>query len=570
MINKILKKYWGYDSFRPLQKEVIEGVLEGKDTLVLMPTGGGKSITYQVSGLAMEGLCIVVTPLISLMKDQVDSLKRKGINALCIHSGMSKREIDITLDNCIWGDYKFLYISPERMVSSLFKHRFKRMKVCLIAVDEAHCISQWGYDFRPTYVSLSELREIQPEATVLAVTATATPIVTKDICKKLDFKEERIISMSFARPNISYITREVEEKEEHLLKVINNVAGCGIVYVKYRKDAEILADFLVEEGISAESYHGGMSYLMRSKKQELFMNNKCRVIVATNAFGMGIDKPDVRFVVHYSPTASLESYYQEAGRAGRDGKPAFAVLLFNSKDIQSIKATLKAQFPPIAEIKRYYDLLLSYLSVAYGEGKDYSYDLDLFEFCHKTGTFSSSIINAIDILHYNGYMTLTEEFENPTRVRFTVTRDNLYRQQINHKELDGFVNTILRVFPGIFSEYVNIDEEYISRITGYTAIRIGEFFKLLSQLRVISYIPKKRTPRLSLHVERLPIENILISHDSYILRREKSEKRVASILEYLSTKDRCLSQMMQEYFGEKEPMPCGKCSVCRSQKSRLK
>lgn len=564
MFEEILKKYWGFDTFRPLQKEIIESVCSGKDTVALMPTGGGKSITYQVAALASEGLCVVVTPLISLMKDQVDALHRKKIAALSIHSGMTQREIDIVLDNCVYGDYKFLYISPERIASPVFKHRFSRMNVSIIAVDEAHCISQWGYDFRPSYIQIAELRKLQPEAVVLAVTATATPAVVKDIGEKLLFAEENIIKMSFERKNLSYIKREVEDKRAHLLKVINGVQGCGIVYVRYREECENLASFLNEEGIAAESYHGGMSYHMRNSKQERFMNGSCRVMVATNAFGMGIDKADVRFVVHFSPSDSIESYYQEAGRAGRDGKPSFAVLLYNNRDIQSIKATLKAQFPPIAEIKRLYDLIHSFLSVAYGDGEDCSFDFDVFAFCKQYGLFSSTVLNAIDILNYNGYMTLTEEFENPTRVMFSVNRDDMYRLQIRHKELDNFISLLLRIYTGIFSEFVTIDEEYLARVSGYIVEQINKYFKQLGEQRVIRYIPKKRTPRLTLHVERLPLESLLISHDSYVLRRERSEKRALMMLDYLNSDDRCLSKIMQEYFGETAVEACGKCSWCRS------
>lgn len=564
MFEEILKKYWGFDAFRPLQREVIKNVYSGKDTVALMPTGGGKSITYQVAALAMEGLCLVVTPLISLMKDQVDALHRKKIAALSIHSGMTQREIDIVLDNCVYGDYKFLYISPERISSAVFKHRFARMNVSMIAVDEAHCISQWGYDFRPSYIQIAELRKLQPEAVVLAVTATATPAVVKDIGEKLLFAEENIIKMSFERKNLSYIKREVEDKRAHLLKVINGVQGCGIVYVRYREECESLAAFLNEQGISAESYHGGMSYHMRNSKQERFMHGGCRVMVATNAFGMGIDKADVRFVVHYSPSDSVESYYQEAGRAGRDGKPSFAVLLYNKKDIQSINATLKAQFPPIAEIKRHYDLIHCFLGVAYGDGEDSSFDFDVFAFCKQYGLFSSTVLNSIDILNYNGYITLTEEFENPTRVMFSVNRDDMYRLQIRHKELDNFISLLLRIYTGIFSEFVTIDEEYLARVSGYTVKQINSYFKQLGEQRVIRYIPKKRTPRLTLHVERLPLENLLISHDSYVLRRERSEKRTTIMLDYLSSNDRCLSKIMQEYFGETDIKACGKCSWCRS------
>lgn len=567
MFEEILKQYWGFDHFRPLQKEIIESVCSGKDTVALMPTGGGKSITYQVAALASEGLCVVVTPLISLMKDQVDALHRKKIAALSIHSGMTQREIDIVLDNCVYGDYKFLYISPERISGALFKHRFSRMNVSLIAVDEAHCISQWGYDFRPSYLHIAELRKLQPTATVIAVTATATPAVVKDICEKLLFEQENIIKMSFERKNLSYIKREVEDKRAHLLKVINAVQGCGIVYVRYREECENIAAFLQEEGISAESYHGGMSYHMRTNKQELFMNGSCRVMVATNAFGMGIDKADVRFVVHFSPSDSIESYYQEAGRAGRDGKPSFAVLLFSKRDIQSIHATLKAQFPPITEIKRHYDLIHSFLSVAYGDGEDCSFDFDLFAFCKKYGLFSSTVLNSIDILNYNGYMTLTEEFENPTRVMFSVSRDDMYRLQIRHKELDNFISLLLRIYTGIFSEFVTIDEAYLARVSGYTVEQINKYFKQLGEQRVIRYIPKKRTPRLSLHVERLPLESLMISHESYVLRRERSEKRTAMMLDYLSSDDRCLSRIMQEYFGETDVQACGKCSWCREVKN---
>ena len=566
MYTEILKKYWGYGSFRPLQLEIIESICGGNDTLALMPTGGGKSITYQVASLAMEGICVVVTPLISLMKDQVDALRRKDIPALSIHSGMTQREIDITLDNCVYGDYKFLYISPERIGSSVFKHRFSRMNVCLIAVDEAHCISQWGYDFRPQYANIAELRKLQPDAPVLAVTATATPVVVKDIMDKLAFREEKVFSMSFSRPNLSYIIREVDNKKEHMLKVIGSFNGCGIVYARYREDCESLALFLNDNGVTAESYHGGMSHYMRSAKQERFMKGTCRIMVATNAFGMGIDKPDVRFVIHFAPPESIESYYQEAGRAGRDGKPSFAVLLYDRNDIISLKATLRAQFPPLDEIKKCYEMIHSYLSIAIGDGEGISYDFDVFEFCRKFGMFSSKVLNAIDILQYNGYLTLTEEFENPTRIMFSVNRDEMYRLQIRRKDLENFISVLMRVYTGLFSEFVSIDEKYLARVSGYTEKQINENFKKLGELRVINYIPKKKTPRITLHVERLPLENLYISHDSYILRRERAEKRTSVMLDFITNRTRCLSVSIQEYFGEKGAEPCGKCSYCRAKK----
>ena len=566
--NAILKKYWGYDSFRPLQKEVIESVYNGYDTLALMPTGGGKSITFQVAALAKEGICIVVTPLISLMKDQVDNLRRHKIMAQAIHSGLTSREIDIILDNCVYGDYKFLYVSPERIDTAIFKARFAKMPVSLIAVDEAHCISQWGYDFRPAYLNIATLRPLAPNAPILAVTATATPEVANDIMKRLEFAAPNLKKMSFARPNLSYLIRKVEDKNGQLLKIIRGIPGTGIVYCRTRKECETVSEMLVRNNIAADFYHGGLSYPLRAAKQDAWLKGSLQVIVATNAFGMGIDKHEVRYVVHYEMPETLEAYYQEAGRAGRDGKPAFAVLLNSAGDRLTANKRVSDEFPPIETIKNIYNLLYNYLQIGIGEGKTTAHDFNLYDFCSKFRIFSVTVLNTIKILQLNGYMTLTEEIDNPTRIMFTVSREELYRIQINHEELENFIRILLRLYTGLFSEFVAIDEEYIAHLSGYTTEYIGNAFKRLGQLRVISYIPRKQSPLLILNEERLTPDNLRISPDSYANRKKNAFHRLESVFEYIERTDKCRSLILQNYFGEKTDFPCGLCDVCRNDKQQ--
>ncbi|MBQ2419281.1 MAG: ATP-dependent DNA helicase RecQ, partial [Alistipes sp.] len=423
----ILKQYWGYESFRESQYEIISSVLSGRDTLALMPTGGGKSITYQLPTLMSDGLCVVITPLIALMKDQVDKLQRQGISAVAIHSGLSRRKIDIALDNCVYGDVKFLYIAPERLNSDIFRLRARRMNISLIAVDEAHCISQWGYDFRPSYLHIKTLREFQPEAPVLALTASATEQVTDDIMENLCFAEKNIIRSSFARPNLSYVVRKVEDKEEQLLRVISGVAGSGIVYVRKRETAETLCQFLQEQGVSASFYHAGLPNEERSIRQDEWVSGRVRVMVATNAFGMGIDKADVRFVVHYTMSDSMESYYQEAGRAGRDGKRSYAMLMVAPNDYKILSRRVDGNFPPIEQIKSIYEKICAYLMIAIGDGAARSYVFNIQDFCYREKLFVQTVVSALDLLERNEYMSYVDVADNPARVIFKVSRDDLYK-----------------------------------------------------------------------------------------------------------------------------------------------
>ena len=559
----ILKKYWGHDTFRPLQLETIESVAAGRDTLVLMPTGGGKSVIYQVPALASEGVCIVITPLISLMKDQVDRLRSRRILAEAIHGGRGRQEIDRVLDNCIYGDVKFLYISPERVDSELFRMRFAKMKVSLIAVDEAHCISQWGYDFRPAYLQIARLRDLQPEAAILALTASATPKVAADIMQHLRFREPNLKQMSFARANLSYVVRRTEDKREHLLRIVNNVPGSGIVYVRTREKTETVAKFLQENGIEADSYHGGMGYLTRSLKQENWTGGKTRVIVATNAFGMGIDKADVRFVIHYDICDSLEAYYQEAGRAGRDGRPAYAVMLLSGDDPSRVANRLRLEFPPVDTIRTIYEGLFNYLQVAIGEGKHRAFAFNIHEFAARMKLFPPTVVNALKILQQNGYLILTDETDNPPRIRFIVQRDDLYRMRVTRRELDHILTVLLRQYTGLFSDFVPIDEQELAQLSGYTVNHIHELLRQLWQLHVIRYIPGIRSPMVILSEERLPGADVRISPESYKRRQEVAQERIDAVFRYAENETECRSLVIQNYFGEQTDLPCGRCDICR-------
>lgn len=568
MYREILHKYWGYDQFRPLQAETIEAVCGGRDALVLMPTGGGKSVVYQVPGLAMEGVCVVITPLISLMKDQIDKLRQRKIRAEAIHSGMTPRDIDRILDNCVYGSVKFLYIAPERIDSEMFRMRFSRMRISLIAVDEAHCISQWGYDFRPSYLKIARLRTLQPDAPLLALTASATSEVADDIMRHLLFRERSVFRMSFARPNLSYVVRPCEDKREHLLRIVNNVAGTGIVYVRSREKAETLARFLSDNGIPSEFYHGGMAYLMRTIRQDDWTSGRTRVIVATNAFGMGIDKPDVRFVVHYDVCESLEAYYQEAGRAGRDGRPAYAVILLSEDDPPKAKRRLTLDFPPVETIRKIYEALFNYLQVGIGDGKQSVHPFNVHEFGSRFGFYPATVLNALKILQQNDYLILTDELENRTRIRFIVQRDDLYRIRVDRQELDHFITVLLRLYSGLFTDFTTVDEAEIAHVSGYTPERIGDLFRQLWQLHIIKYIPGSRSPLLVLSEERLPASDVRISPESYAMRLRAAEKRLEGILQYVGNDMQCRSALIRSYFGEISPEPCGKCDVCRREAKR--
>lgn len=558
----ILKRYWGYDSFRPLQLDAIKSIASGQDTLVLMPTGGGKSIIYQVPTLASTGVCIVITPLIALMKDQVDRLRKHRILAEAIHAGRSHREIDRILDNCIYGDVKFLYISPERIDSEMFRMRCARMDVALIAVDEAHCISQWGYDFRPSYLQIARLRDLCPNTPILALTASATPKVAEDIMYQLRFDKPNIKRMSFARSNLSYVVRHTEDKREHLLRIVNNVSGSGIVYVRTREKSETITQFLQQNGITADFYHGGLGFLSRNLKQEQWINGQNRIMVATNAFGMGIDKADVRFVIHYDICDSLEAYYQEAGRAGRDGKPAYAVLLVSDDDPSRAGQRLRLEFPPLDTIRVVYEKLFNYLQVAIGEGKNSSFSFNIHDFASRMKLYPPTAVNALKILQQNGYLILTDETDNPPRIRFIVQRDDLYRMRVIRRELDHIITVLLRQYSGLFSDFIPIDEQEIAHLSGYQIEHVRELFKQLWQLHIIRYIPGNRSPILMLTEERLSEENVRIAPESYKLREEIAREHVDAIFRYANNQDKCRSLMIQHYFGEQSATPCGRCDLC--------
>jgi ATP-dependent DNA helicase RecQ len=564
IFEQILQRYWGYSTFRSIQEEIIRSVYDGHDTLALMPTGGGKSITFQVPALAREGICLVITPLIALMKDQVENLERRGIKANAIHSGMSRHEIEVELDNCAYGDYKFLYLSPERLGTVLFRERLKKLNVNLVAIDESHCISQWGYDFRPSYLRIAELRELLPGVPFLALTATATPEVANDIQERLGFREKRIIKMSFERKNLVYLVRNVEDKNKYLLKIANSIPGSGIVYVRNREKTKEIALLLKKAGISADFYHAGLSPEMRNARQDDWQRGRTRVIVSTNAFGMGIDKPDVRFVVHMDLPDSPEAYFQEAGRAGRDLQLAYAILLYNESDRAKINQRIEANFPEPDEIKRTYQALGSFLGVAIGAGKGEVYDFNLMDFATTYRLNAVKAYNSLKFLEMEGYIELTDELDNPSRLMFLVDRQELYKFQVAHAELDKFIKVILRAFTGVFNHYVKIDEAYLARVSGIPLQTVIDNLKKLTKQKIINYIPRKRTPLIVFTEERLDEKNLYLSPDNYRGRKERFLKRVEAMLQYASGTSKCRSQALLEYFGENDAYRCGKCDVCTS------
>lgn len=568
MIEEILKQYWGFTTFRDMQREVIESALSGKDTLAILPTGGGKSICFQIPSLATEGLAIVVTPLISLMKDQVENLNKRGIRAIAIYSGMTPHEIDIALDNAIYGDYKFLYLSPERLRTEMFRVRVKNMSVNYIVVDEAHCISQWGYDFRPDYMSIKEIREILNGVPVIALTATATQKVAEDIMDKLGFEEKNSIRSSFLRPNLAYIVRKTEDKLGQLLKICNSVLGSGIVYVRERKKSEEIAAFLKSQNIEADFYHAGISSQERSLKQERWKSGDLRIIVSTNAFGMGIDKPNVRFVTHFDMPESVESYFQEAGRAGRDGVKSYATLLCNKSDILRLHQIYRITFPDLEYIADLYQKVFSYLGLVYEEGEGQTYKFNLIEFSKQYKLHSVSAFYAIKYIEISGYWTLTEEIDNPSRITFIVNRDDLYKIQLSNYHLDTFVKALMRLYPGLFSHLVAIDEEFIAKTIKDSPENVKGNLISLSRKGIIKYIPRVRSPLISLNNERLTPKNLYLSQSNYDSRKEVFKERMDKIIEYATDESaenyNCRSQRLLAYFGEEDSPKCGVCDLCLS------
>ncbi|AHW58541.1 ATP-dependent DNA helicase RecQ [Draconibacterium orientale] len=564
---QILTRYWGYPEFRPLQLEIIESVAAGKDTLGLMPTGGGKSITFQVYSLAHEGICVVVTPLIALMKDQVENLSRKGIKALAVHSGMSAREIKLTLDNAVWGNYKFLYVSPERLNSERFVERLEQMKVNLLTVDEAHCISQWGYDFRPSYLSIIKVRELLPKVKILALTATATPKVADDIQDKLGFKEKNLLKMSFHRENLSYLVRHVENKTGYLLNTLKKSKGSGVVYVRSRKATREIAEELRQNGISASYYHAGLGNFVRSARQDDWLSGRTRVIVATNAFGMGIDKANVRFVIHIDAPDSLEAYYQEAGRAGRDGKKSAAVLLYNNADTTKLKKHISTSFPEIDNIKRIYDSLCNYFQIAVGYGKGQVREFSLQGFAQAYKFQQAMVYNSLKILQRQEYLEFTEQVDSPSRVYFPISRDELYKFQVANAKLDDFIKLLLRSYTGLFTGYVSVDEELLSKRSGLNRDQVYNYLKHLRQSKVIDYVPKSQTPFIYFTKERVHIDRIKISKENYDLRKKDYTEKIESVIHYATDSATCRSQILLSYFGETDTAACGTCDICKAKEA---
>ncbi len=561
-IHEILKQYWGYDEFRPLQEEIIRSVANQKDTLGLMPTGGGKSITFQVYSLSVEGLCLVVTPLIALIKDQVENLRSKGIKVLAVYSGMSGREIDIALNNAIYGDYKFLYVSPERIGSERFTEFLVRMKLNLITVDEAHCISQWGYDFRPSYLRISDLRKIFPETPILALTATATQKVVEDIQDKLLFREKNVLQKSFRRDNLIYLVRDKEDKMGYLTDTIRKAKGTGIVYVRSRKKTREIALMLQQQDIKADFYHAGLAPDLRSVKQDKWMSGEIRVIVATNAFGMGIDKPDVRFVIHLDLPDSLEAYFQEAGRGGRDGKKSVAVLLYNNTDKRRLHKMVTDSFPAIDVIRSVYNSVSNFLMIAVGSGKAGVFSFRIEDFSKRFGFQINAVYHSLKLLERQGYISYIENVDNYSRVLFTVRRDDLYKIQLKNAELDLFIKLILRSYTGIFTDFVNIDEALLARRSNMTGEFIYEQLKTLAQMKIIDYIPQKKTPVIVYETERLGTNRIHMSTDNYQHRKVKYQQQVDSVIDYAVNQNKCRSVALLEYFGQYGSESCGSCDVC--------
>lgn len=564
----ILKQYWGYDAFRDLQEEIINSIGEGKDTLGLMPTGGGKSITFQVPALAKEGICLVVTPLIALMKDQVQNLRQRGIKAVAVYSGMTRQEILIALDNCIFGNYKFLYISPERLATDIFRTKVRSMNVSMITVDESHCISQWGYDFRPAYLKIAEVRALLPGIPVLALTATATPEVVKDIQKKLLFAEENVFRMSFERKNLAYIIRRTDNKNGELLHILRRMSGSAIIYVRNRKKTKEITELLQNEGITADFYHAGLNNDLKDIRQKRWQNNECRVMVATNAFGMGIDKPDVRVVLHLDLPDSPEAYFQEAGRAGRDGEKAYAVILCAKSDEVNLKKRISDTFPEKTYIKELYENLNYYFQMAMGDGQDCVFDFSLEDFCYKFKYFPVPADSALKILTQAGYIEYTEEQDNSSRLIFTVQREELYRLKEQGVEAEALIQTILRSYTGVFTDYTYINEESLSLRTGLSRQQVYELLKMLSKRCIIDYIPHKKTPFIIFTRERVELRHLQISQAVYEERKERYGKRIQSMIDYVSSETNCRSRMLLRYFGEKDAEDCGQCDICISRKKQ--
>ena len=566
--SRILKQYWGYDRFRGIQEDIIDSISKNKDTLGLMPTGGGKSITFQVPALAKEGMCLVITPLIALMKDQVQNLKKRGIKALAIYSGMSRQDIIITLENCIFGNYKFLYISPERLDTELFRTKLRKMHISMITVDESHCISQWGYDFRPAYLKIAEIRELLPDVPVLALTATATPEVVKDIQARLHFRHKNVFRMSFERNNLAYIVRKTENKTAELLHILRSMPGSAIIYARNRRRTKEITELLNNEHITADFYHAGLDDATKDIRQHRWQSGESRVMVATNAFGMGIDKPDVRIVIHMDLPDSIEAYFQEAGRAGRDGQKAYAVILYAKSDKTTLHKRILDTFPEKEYIRDVYEHLQYYYQMAMGDGLDCVREFNIEDFCRKFKYFPVPVDSALRILTQAGYLEYTAEQDSTSRILFTIRRDELYRLREMGEDMDRLIQAVLRSYTGVFTDYTYINEASLAICTGLTRRQIYEMLVHLAKLRIVSYIPHKKTPYIIYTRERVEAQRIHISPEVYEHRKARYETRINAMLDYVTNDTVCRSRMLLDYFGERNEHNCGQCDTCISLRSK--
>ena len=567
---QILKQYWGYDQFRGVQRDIIESIYAGKDTLGLMPTGGGKSIAFQVPCMAMEGICLVITPLISLMKDQVFHLREKGIKTEAIYSGMSREQILIALENCILGDRKFLYVSPERLHSDLFQAKLKHMNVCFITIDEAHCISQWGYDFRPSYLEIAHIREILPGKPVLALTATATRKVAKDIQEKLGFARPNVLRMSFERKNLRYIVRQAEDKYQETLNILNRTQGSSIIYVRNRKRTREIAEWLKDNHIEALHYHAGLDNIDRDIRQNMWQDETVRVIVATNAFGMGIDKSNVRLVIHLDTPDSPEAYFQEAGRAGRDGETAEAILLYNGSDKSKLLKKIEEKFPPKDYIRKVYEDICCFYQLAIGDGENLTYEFNETTFCKTFHYFPVPLVSSLRILSKAGYITYRDEGDSTSRIMFTLYKEELYRLHSMSQQSEKVIQAILRNYGGVFTEYVFIEEKDIALHTDLTPDAVYNTLKALNHQGILHYIPRKNIAYITFRTRRVETEEIVLDKEVYENRKQEYTKRINAMMEYITNTTICRSRMLLHYFDEEDIHDCGQCDVCQNRKPLTK
>lgn len=567
---QILKQYWGYDQFRGVQRDIIESIYAGKDTLGLMPTGGGKSIAFQVPCMAMEGICLVITPLISLMKDQVFHLREKGIKTEAIYSGMSREQILIALENCILGDRKFLYVSPERLHSDLFQAKLKHMNVCFITIDEAHCISQWGYDFRPSYLEIAHIREILPGKPVLALTATATRKVAKDIQEKLGFARPNVLRMSFERKNLRYIVRQAEDKYQETLNILNRTQGSSIIYVRNRKRTREIAEWLKDNHIEALHYHAGLDNIDRDIRQNMWQDETVRVIVATNAFGMGIDKSNVRLVIHLDTPDSPEAYFQEAGRAGRDGETAEAILLYNGSDKSKLLKKIEEKFPPKDYIRKVYEDICCFYQLAIGDGENLTYEFNETTFCKTFHYFPVPLVSSLRILSKAGYITYRDEGDSTSRIMFTLYKEELYRLHSMSQQSEKVIQAILRNYGGVFTEYVFIEEKDIALHTDLTPDAVYNTLKALNHQGILHYIPRKNIAYITFRTRRVETEEIVLDKEVYENRKQEYTKRINAMMEYITNTTICRSRMLLHYFDEEDIHDCGQCDVCQNREPLTK